>query len=914
MFKLGKENIDKVYLGKSPVQKMYLGKTLIFPNEEAAECYAITPSIAQYDGDYPWVWAEDTEKWYRLNNYDEYEQYGIYGDSIEPDIIETTDYYNCAFNGGSYYEVVQSQTTGVNYYMKVEFTTPESITDQSFLFGTRLFIANAFAAGLFPEGDTGLVLKAHLGPTTAPITVGELQPSTKYVGEFQIVKTDTTARTATYTIYNEVGEVVYSGEKTGVLFSGTTFNMAIGTYSTGSTFPATVYLPYRGEMSRFTIKKSSTAIADNYNWEDVCDVVFTDRGGTIYPVNLYSTGVYIRSGANNTATLTDKAGQIKNIIERGESTYKGKLSIVNNIEYEWNGSKWVEIGETYDYTPVVGTNNFPKSGTYQGFTAYSADGATVRECLATYQGGAPVTIYCKITLSIASYGTNTWLEVYVNDVLQHKFQRSNQTGTSELKYTLDYKEGDVIKLRGRKQSGTGNSALAFSLGDVHYKTKEYEQKEEPENPLVFDSIEEMLSYECVYEGAVAVVGDVAYTYTNDNWGLVDYSKAIRYTTTDGKPLSNVVIGGANVMIDGTGYYIFNTVPTSIAASAFTGQTTLKTIDLPEGVTSIESAAFQNCSKLTNITLPSTLRTIGNGAFQNCSVLQNVTIPEGITTLGLSTFASCNGFTEVILPDSLTTLNRSSFAHCSNVAHIHLGKNFTTYTTYTDYGGTVNSPFVGCNAVTSVTVDDGNTTFVKDNGCSITTVSGQIKQAFPTTTYDKYTSIGDCAFLSVNFGTRAVEIPSGVTQVPQEGFRNITAQSITIPDSVVGEMNGWFRDAKIVNYFIGSGITKAFSRTWTTFDSSDTARRIEFTNAANLTTIFGNTYGLKKINYLRVPHINIDFNISFSTAFTREALLDIIDDLEEPETGAHTLTMGATNLAKLTDEDISKALSNRWILQ
>lgn len=71
------------------------------------------------------------------------------------------------------------------------------------------------------------------------------------------------------------------------------------------------------------------------------------------------------------------------------------------------------------------------------------------------------------------------------------------------------------------------------------------------------------------------------------------------------------------------------------------------------------------------------------------------------------------------------------------------------------------------------------------------------------------------------------------------------------------------------------------------------------------------YSLKEINIL---DIHYNFQISASTQFTREALVHIIDNLRDM-TGstAKTLTMGSTNMAKLTDEDIAVATAKNWTI-
>ena len=71
------------------------------------------------------------------------------------------------------------------------------------------------------------------------------------------------------------------------------------------------------------------------------------------------------------------------------------------------------------------------------------------------------------------------------------------------------------------------------------------------------------------------------------------------------------------------------------------------------------------------------------------------------------------------------------------------------------------------------------------------------------------------------------------------------------------------------------------------------------------------YSLREIH---IVDIHYNFNISVSTRFTREALVEIIGNLRDM-TGstAKTLTMGSTNMAKLTAEDIAVATDKNWTI-
>ena len=69
--------------------------------------------------------------------------------------------------------------------------------------------------------------------------------------------------------------------------------------------------------------------------------------------------------------------------------------------------------------------------------------------------------------------------------------------------------------------------------------------------------------------------------------------------------------------------------------------------------------------------------------------------------------------------------------------------------------------------------------------------------------------------------------------------------------------------------------------------------------SNITSI--NISNLTRLEEFHATGMKVSFNISSSTEFTREALVEVLNNLATVTT-TQTLTIGATNLAKLTDED------------
>jgi hypothetical protein len=84
---------------------------------------------------------------------------------------------------------------------------------------------------------------------------------------------------------------------------------------------------------------------------------------------------------------------------------------------------------------------------------------------------------------------------------------------------------------------------------------------------------------------------------------------------------------------------------------------------------------------------------------------------------------------------------------------------------------------------------------------------------------------------------------------------------------------------------------------------------DISGATNYTRMFSNCYSLKK---LHLKHFRLSFNISYSTAFEQSDLVEIISNLD-PISTPETMIIGATNLAKLTQDQILVATGKGWTL-
>ncbi len=82
---------------------------------------------------------------------------------------------------------------------------------------------------------------------------------------------------------------------------------------------------------------------------------------------------------------------------------------------------------------------------------------------------------------------------------------------------------------------------------------------------------------------------------------------------------------------------------AVAASAFAGNTSVRTIILPEGLITLESGAFRSCTKLETVELPDTLEEVGTNLFSGCDALETIQIDIYLET----TFTDGTGYTRTV---------------------------------------------------------------------------------------------------------------------------------------------------------------------------------------------------------------------------------------------------------------------------
>ena len=90
---------------------------------------------------------------------------------------------------------------------------------------------------------------------------------------------------------------------------------------------------------------------------------------------------------------------------------------------------------------------------------------------------------------------------------------------------------------------------------------------------------------------------------------------------------------------------------------------MKSVTIPASVGHIESAAFKNCQKLETVTFSpgSILTELPDRVFEDCYSLKSVNIPEGVTSIGSRAFYYC-ALKGITLPDGLSVIGEEAFGN------------------------------------------------------------------------------------------------------------------------------------------------------------------------------------------------------------------------------------------------------------
>ena len=431
---------------------------------------------------------------------------------------------------------------------------------------------------------------------------------------------------------------------------------------------------------------------------------------------------------------------------------------------------------------------------------------------------------------------------------------------------------------------------------------------------------------------------------------------------DGTPTGDVVVPEGVVKLSDK---IFNSnsnvtsvvLPEGLSAinvSGFSGCSKLNKVTLPSTLTSISSYCFRSCQALKDInyTENTVITTLDNYAFYNCTVLSSISankILKKVRSLGSNVFDSCYGLTEIETPfvwtdmfkncrnlKKITILGLTSSGEfgsgalngCISLEEVILPNNYQKLSNYLFRGCTNLSNFSIPSSVTSI----GEYCF--SNCSKLSNISVADDANFAILRY----AFENCVSITNEIATNIIKHASSLAGYIFKGCTGLTNLTIKAAGADM------FRDCKNLTYLkitsvltnkIENSICDSCSALETCYlpeGASEIGITI-FYNCTSLKTVYlpssitkatnnsllNNNYnifrGCTSLEDVQVgENWNMSLYLATSDNLTVDCMIAIFNNLKDltGET-AKTLTLGSTNLAKLTDEQKAIATNKNWTL-
>ncbi|MGN0546687.1 MAG: leucine-rich repeat protein [Acutalibacteraceae bacterium] len=344
--------------------------------------------------------------------------------------------------------------------------------------------------------------------------------------------------------------------------------------------------------------------------------------------------------------------------------------------------------------------------------------------------------------------------------------------------------------------------------------------------------------------------------------------------------------------------------TKIGSSAFSGNTSLCTVIIPDNVVAIGYSAFGECSKLSSVTLSKSLEEMGQYPFYNCDALTSIEIPksldkcyyncgpftgcdnltnvtfeEGIVEISCALFEDCTGLTSIVIPDTVTRIEAQAFYNCTNLKSVSIPDSVVTIGSHS-FANTAlesviipdsvtlidSSAFGECSKLSSVTLSKsleemGQYPFYNCDALTSIEIPKSLDKCYyncgPFTGCDNLTNVTfeegiveiSCALFEDCTGLTSIVIPDTVTRIEAQAFYNCTnLKSVSIPDSVVTIGSHSFANTALESVVIPS---KVQSVDYYAFQNCTSLKSAEFKNPDTILETFMFD-GCSKLETVKLP--------------------------------------------------------------
>ena len=181
---------------------------------------------------------------------------------------------------------------------------------------------------------------------------------------------------------------------------------------------------------------------------------------------------------------------------------------------------------------------------------------------------------------------------------------------------------------------------------------------------------------------------------------------------------------------------------------------------------IQYRAFSGCTSLASVELAGSMRTLEEYAFSGCTSLQEVTIPEGVKQLGSFLFRDCSALSAMTLSEGVEHLG-AYFISGTTISKLTIPSTVNASGTYY-----TNGALAGCGTLTEVTFAAG-TKLIPAYICASESQTSYLKTVVLP---DSVEEIGDYAFYHCVNLTGEIDIPRATRNIGNGAYQG--CQSVT----------------------------------------------------------------------------------------------------------------------------------------
>lgn len=337
MIKYNNNTINDWNFGDDNIVKVYRNGAVVFYKFDSEQggykvCYAVVEDISQYsETEFTDVYNLADEKWYKLNNLNQYEEYGVYGNSISsggtsrlPDGYTEVEYIENTQNGKACIDTnyIPNQDTRILCSYQSTYNSQYG----------RIW-------GSGTNTKTNAIMINYEGGVTYQLRVkwakGSNWTTTSVYGDYNVHTYDfnknnlyfdgTLVSTTSYTTFQSSDNIALFA----YINNGTPpFSSQYQEFAWGKMFYCKIY------DNDILVRDFVPCIRDNDSVAGMYDLV----NNVFYPPVNYTSYQFVAGSAVTPTAAT---------------YYEGKLAIVDGYEYQYSGGSWVNVGEVSGSTATL---------------------------------------------------------------------------------------------------------------------------------------------------------------------------------------------------------------------------------------------------------------------------------------------------------------------------------------------------------------------------------------------------------------------------------------------------------------------------------------------------------------------------------------------------------------------------------